>query len=455
MWARRAGAVLFFVAIAVLVDVALTFALENYGMTHEVTWYDYRRTPQGTIDTLVVGSSFASFGVNPAALDEALGSNTYNLSTMAQTLPNSLACINTARKDHNVRRVILCIGPSSLQSVPQYDRQVTFMQAKSLGEPLPEVLQNVGRVALDADNFPKSKSLTWMFPWRYDMVDLNVDAILTNVHNRLTTSNPIEILPTHDEQWRYLGKGYCAYDSYLDYNTLTEDTLAVDVDTKFLPKNTGELETLLDTCAQAGIEAYVVVAPRPSYVNLSHQNDKYHKLMKSLQELVTKHGATYMDFNLTKPEFYRPDDVDFGDSQHLNIGGSERFSQALGKMIAMKEAGENTDELLYSYDQWDEYLASYEKVAFCYCETTMKGDEVRFKTTAITRPDIKAQYRFDVAPAGTEDFVTVRDYTASPKFTMPKPEQDVTVRAVARAANSEAPEDAWAYFINLESREDV
>ena len=125
------------------------------------------------------------------------------------------------------------------------------------------------------------------------------------------------------------------------------------------------------------------------------------------------------------------------------------------QMIAMKEAGESTDELLYSYDQWDEYLASYEKVAFCYCETTMKGDEVRFKTTAITRPDIKAQYRFDVAPAGTEDFVNVRDYTASPKFTMPKPEQDVTVRAVARAANSEAPEDAWAYFINLESREDV
>ena len=60
VWARRAVAVLFFVAIAVLVDVALTFALENYGMTHEVTWYDYRRTPQGTIDTLVVGSSFAS-----------------------------------------------------------------------------------------------------------------------------------------------------------------------------------------------------------------------------------------------------------------------------------------------------------------------------------------------------------------------------------------------------------
>ena len=57
-----------------------------------------------------------------------------------------------------------------------------------------------------------------------------------------------------------------------------------------------------------------------------------------------------------------------------------------------------------------------------------------------------------MAPAGTKDYTVVRDFEPSRTYTMPKPEEDVTLRVVARAAKSTDDKDAWAYHMNLEAR---
>lgn len=445
--AGRIGKAAVIVAVAVLVNVVLTFALEPYGSVTEATWYEYRTMPREQIDTVVVGTSYASFGVSPTELDKELGSSSYNLSTMAQTLPNSLGVIRRALKEHPVKRVVLCIGSESLQNYPQYDREVAFLQVKSLGEPLPDVLQNVATIALDELNYPTSKSLSWVFPWSYDTVELTPEAIATNIRRRLQADDPTQIIVERDQKWRYEGRGHCAYDDHMDVGGITRDKFTTQTNDPFLQKNVRELTELMDACADVGVPLYLVVAPRFDFEILSHQDEAHVKLMQELQGMAQQHGACYLDLNLAKSDFYRPLQSDFADIQHLNVEGSHRFSAALGKLMKRIEERKSIDDLMFTYDQWDEYLASYDDLALCVGDYELQQDGVLVQAEAITAPNVRVEYAFDVQDDATGKPVAKQEYGASNTMRVPlEGHGSLTVVARARVAGTTSPDERSCHF---------
>ncbi len=445
---RRAGAVLALLIVALSVDVGLPLAFERYATPTDITWHNYRALEPNSIDTLVLGSSFASFGINPDALDAELGSRSYNLATMAQTLPNSLDTLRSALADHKIERVILCIGSDSLQHASQYDREVAFLQAKSLGDSAPDILRNVATLALDEDNFSNSKSLGWIFPWAYTATQFDAEYVADNIRKRLDYPDPTDAMEIEGPPWRYMGDGHCAYDSWLDYQTMTSNQLAIATAEPFRDKNLRELCDLLEFCSDHNLPTYVVIAPHPDYANLALQDPDYPRLMASLKELVEAHGATYLDCNLIDPSIYRPLNEDFSDQEHLNPGGSQHYSTALGSFIATSEA--NGELKSFSYDDWDAYLDSFDDIELCYTEYEVRDGEVALTAGSVAKPNVEVEYQLEVAHEQEGDYEVAQPFSTESTFNIPIDGNGaLEIRVTVRAVGSTSSDDAriWHHTI--------
>lgn len=438
--AAKVAKALAFVALLVLINVGITLALEPYGTAAEVTWHDYRLSADEDIDTLIVGSSFSQRNADPYALDEMLGSNSFSLSTPAQSLTNALAALETAAADHDIKRAIIFVGPESFQTEPWFNAQVTFMQAKSQGESIPSILRNVGRLAFDETNFANAQSLTWMLPWCYSSVGYDIDAILNNINNRLEYPNPIDAASVVDPTWHYMGKGHGGYEGRFNRDLKWVTEVSITNDAPFLPKNISDFVKLLDFAESNGIQLYVGIAPRPEYSNLIHQSDGYQKLMSGLKELTEEHGGVYYDFNLTRPEFYRPEEDEFSDSQHLNIEGGEHLCRALGTLISEQERGEDVSSHFFGYDDWDAYLASYDPVEYVYFTYELDYENRMVEVTAhsISRPEDEIEYKYDLLNPIGEREENVRPYDTDPtyRFSMHEGHGDVRLRLHSRPVGS-------------------
>ena len=420
---RNVLIVLLFVCVAVTINVLITLALEPYGTAAEVTWYDYRSSADEDIDTLIVGSSFAQRNADPYALDEALGSNSFSLSTPAQSFSNALASLETATEDHDLKRAIIFVGPESFQTEPWFNAQVTFLQAKSRGESIPKVLQNVGRLVFDEVNFASSKSITWMFPWCYSSVGYDVEAIQQNLDNRRNYPNPIDAASIVDPTWHYMGKGHGGYEGELIRDKMWLHELTFTTDAPFLDKNVADFTRLLDFAEEHGIELYVGLAPRPEFDNLAHKKDNYPKLMAGLEKLVKDHGGVYYDFNMTRRDFYHAEEDGFSDSQHLNIEGGKSLCTALGKLIKEEESGGNTKAHFYAYDKWDEYLSSdcFDPVEYAHFTYKINHDTGYVEITAhsIAQPGVTVEYEYEIDNPINGMYINVRPFDTDPTYHYP------------------------------------
>lgn len=431
---------LVFVGLAVLVNVGLTLALEPYGNPTDAAWYEYRTaTAAGEqIDTLFIGSSFGRRDVNPYRFDEQLGSDSFSLATPSQALYNSLASLQTGARDHDLKRAVMLIGPETFEGEAWFKAQVTFLQAKSEGESVPDILQNVARLAFDPQNFPTTQSLTWALPWIHSSVDHNLDAVMENINRRLTVSDPIEAYRLADPNTVYVGKGHGNYEGTFDFTTAAPSEYSFTNEDSFEQQNLDDFTRILDYAEQQGIELYVIVAPRPAYTDLAHANDNYAHQMASLQELVESHGGVYFDVNLAKRDFYHAEEDEFVDAQHLNLEAADRFSDVLGALIAQYEAGEDTDELFWDYDEWDEYIASHDVLELCYLEHEDASDAITFEAHAIAQPDAQVEYQFEVQ-TGDEDWEVVRNWDTGPTYrlTLDDAHGNVRVRLTARVVDED------------------
>lgn len=444
VWLRRLVKGIIVIALFVAVDVLMTLVLEPYGTAAEVTWHEYRAaTAAGEpIDTIVIGSSYSQRNIDPATLDAQLGSHSFSLSTPAQSLQNSLACLRTAATDHGIKRALISINTNSLQFEPWYHARVTFLQAKSLGEAPNEVLRNVSEIALDPENFGNVKSFGWALPWMYSSVGYDVQAISDNISNRMTYANPVDAAAFVDPDWTYVGQGHGIYDGTLDFERIPADAGYAYLSTEpLLERNMAELAALCDYAKQQGIELYVVNSPRPRYAYAQHAEDNYPDLLAQLEGLVREHGATYYDMNLAREAFYRVQPEEFIDSEHLNIAGSEHLSAALGELITASEAGEDVSGWFYGLDEWDEFIADHDTIelAWFYSTVTQDRQHIDFTAGALTIPSgLELEYQYSIEDYKNGHFYVVRPYSSDPtyRYQCHGYRDDVTVRVSVRVVGS-------------------
>ena len=438
---RSALIALALIVVAGLANLGLSLALEPYGTITELIWSQYRALEPGEIDTLCLGSSYAHRSFDPAAIDSTLGSESFNFATPAQSLSCSYDAIEHAIDDHGVTRVILGLGIETLPEKPWINTFITFKQAELAGCDLADQIAGTLAIPLNPSFFGGAASLGSFFPWAYNHVPLSPSAVLANIQARRTLTLE-EAAAANDPGMIAFGRGYCNYDTHLPYNWTDPSQVSANRWDVSEPdeENLAALPAILSLCAERGVELYVVVTPRPSFEVLGY-GEVYPANMSALQEMVEAGSGTYLDFNLIHADVYAPLDDDFGDPEHFNPVGAERFSKALGTLIARAEAGEDIAADFYSYDAWDEYLGSVTTISIVNFESSASDGMVHVEATAYTGDPAQVRYRFSVI-ADDGPAQLVQDWSEQNVLDLPcAGHGTITVRVDARMADSASEVD--------------
>ena len=437
-WRRKVVETLVVVAVVVAVDALCSFALEQYGSLSSVMWSEYRAAAGESIDTVVVGSSTAQRAFDPAVLDATLGTTTFSMATPAQPLDDSYTAAKQAIEDHHVKRVVLALDYESISTVKWPGSHVAFARAKMAGESFPQAVADYWQLLTSSSFFDGADSICALFPWGYNHVELDAEHIATNFNDRVSGTAPVQAAERVMDGWTYYGNGYGNYDGVLDYST-ARDHLSVTEDgpADFDQQGLDWIQNICDLCREHGVQLVVVVTPRPAF-NVLVYGEKYPEQMLRLQQVVERAGGTFLDANLAKDGWYETRDEDFYDGEHLNHDGATRFSQAFASALQALDAGDSTSSLTYSYDQWDQYLASIDNISAVTSTSYMEDNNTVVNAIAYTGSNVPVEYRFSlVADDGTTTLL--QDWSTSDTCTIPQdkiPEGSSEVEVCVRKAGT-------------------
>lgn len=442
---HRALEVIVIVALIIGANVLITLGFELYSSLANVMWDEYRAAANENIDTVVVGSSTGQRSFDPQVLDAALGTSTFNMATPAQELDDSCAAARQAIRDHNVRRVILAVDYESISTVNWPGSHVAFARAKMEGEPLPQAVADYWGLLTSASFFDGPDSISALFPWGYNHVELDAEHIATNLRDRLGDTTSVQAAERVMDGWTYYGRGYGNYDGVLDYS-MAQDHLSAagDGPADFSQQGLDWIQDICDLCRENGVQLIVVVTPRPAFNVLSY-GEKYPEQMSRLQQVVEQGGGAFLDANMAKGGWYEPRDTDFYDGEHLNHDGATSFSQAFAGALQVLDAGGSTSDLTYSYDQWDNYLASIDEISAVISTSYLEDNNTVVSAMAYTGSNVQVEYRFSlVAEDGST--TVIQDWSASDTCAIPEdeiPEGSSQVEVCVRQVGSTVGYDRY------------
>ena len=441
LW-RRVLIALLVVAVLVVADVALTLALEPYGGNTETVWYEYREHLDEQIGTLVVGTSVSQNGINPQPLTERLGEGALNLSSPCQSLDSSLAAIRLALDDHpEIHRVLLGTSYSELESADRLPYAASFAQAMSYGRSPIVALRSLARLTANTAVGRQSASLACLAPYALNHVDFTPSAIRQNIQRRLDCASPLEARSIVEPSCIDLGHGFFNYTGTADFST----TPWYEVVNRFVNSDSFNhdelvaLQVICDLCAERNVELIVFSPPQPVFQTICVE-ELYPTNMALVQSIVEDRGGVFVDFNMIDPALYAASDEEFGDAIHLNADGAMRFSRLLADTITSIEAGDSLQERFFSYDRWNEYLETLDRIYFVYFDSAYEDGSLTLHAISHAGPRCNVEYLFEVQEEDGS-WTKLGEWSSSPDLVFTRGGyQTYNVRVLARQAGATEPE---------------
>jgi hypothetical protein len=271
------------------------------------------------IDTIILGSSEAFFGISP----HQLRGSGFNLANNAQTLYYSDEIMKRVLPElPKLKRVIVQIDYVSLYS-EMYDNQDSWRAYGYYQEwhiPLQRPIDywNVRLVSRAA--------LYKTLPILLELVKGRRANFATCVDDRGWCDAPLE--------WADPGIGDEAGRRMVaaNHSNMHEDHLAT---------NTAVLEHLLAMLRKRGVEVDIVVMPITPYYRAAMNSATWDRAEIIMKDLARKYEARYLNFERDP----RLTDEDFNDVNHLNSRGAKRFSEFLDAALGPPQRHEQVDEL--------------------------------------------------------------------------------------------------------------
>lgn len=339
-----------FIAILLLINSILTFALVPANGASEVMWNDYYKMED--LDTIYIGSSVCLRSFNPFILDEKLGMNSFNMGTPSQPIDLTYLALKTAVEEHDIERVYFGFGYFNLTMPNSQQSEAAFLQARNqrlnVGERL---LANLSYM-LSKEKIGESVSVNFIFPWIYNHVQLQVGAIVQNIQVKFAGASTDGLAMVNDEMRNYVGRGFGYYKGVIDYNNIGNDNSLTHYYGEFRPELLQELDAICELCRENKIELIVVNTPRPTFDVLAY-GEEYYDTYLWLDTYLNERGASYYDFNLARPEIYESRPEYYFNFEHLNQEGADAFSREFASFEEMRRR--DTDMKSYFFN-WEEYL---------------------------------------------------------------------------------------------------
>lgn len=326
----------------VLLTVAL-LALARFLLVDDVHSYSRVMLQElyaqaGQIDTLFLGSSHCYRSVDPAVVDETLGTHSFNAGSSQQLPDGSYYMLREAAAQNPLKTVYLEMfytgyNQNASSDVPMACYLLTdYMRWNS-----PQryrYLWEMGGMAAFADlalparhgvAAPASLPGLWL-------------AKLTDGYEPGNYS--YVTYPEEGESYRGNGFVYTEGVAQDGYATL----LNVDPEHPLSDFGWENLTRIAEFCEEEGIRLVLFTAPLPSAYLCNTQG--YQAYVDAVREFAQQHGTQYWDFSLyTKPKAMDLGGGDFSDAHHLNGIGAEKFTALLCEVIARDAAGEDVSAL--------------------------------------------------------------------------------------------------------------
>jgi DltD protein len=255
------------------------------------------------IDTVILGSSEAFFGLSP----HSLSGTAYNLANSAQALRYDFEIMKRVLPDlPALRRVIIQIDYVSLYA-ELYDHVENWRQYGYYQEwhiPLARAIDY-----WDVRLFSRAP-LYKLAPVLRDLAKGRRVTFATCVDDRGWCRA--------EDDWASPGLG-------VDDAQRMLDGQQANMHEDHVPANTAILERLIAMLRERGIEVAIVIMPVcPSYRALLPR-DRWERAQEIVEGIARKHGARYLDFE-NEPHMAGGD---FNDVNHLNAQGAPRFTRIL------------------------------------------------------------------------------------------------------------------------------
>ena len=440
---RRVGIVLAraFVVVGILlaVDLLLCHLLFPAGSISEALWYQYRQRDDAEIDTLICGTSFVMQGIDPALIDETLGSHSQSLATPGQSRTSTLIALRDAYEDHHITRAIIGVSIESMnrtETRPAYN--IAFAINEMRGQSLPHAASTYLRTLSDHQHLSSADSFAMLAPWTIWNAGFGIDEIRTSLRQR-STMTPLEVQAELyrqpiTEQGFAPAWGELRISEVATYATAPDDS-EYEVDERVLD----EYRAICRYCAQRDIKLYFTCMPWIDYLLVRYERPGGYALaIKPFVDAMTEEGATFLDCALLRRSHYRAKLSDFYNEQHLCYEGAERFTPVLADVIARAERGEDISELFYEHSLagWEEYLQSVRGILLSTFTATPVDGAINLAMKSWAAPDIEVEYAvFRAREEGGWEQLT--DYSTADTFSYPvEGHGEVTLRINARRAGS-------------------
>ena len=405
-----------FVVLLVLINEACNFALEPIGSASDTMWSDYVK--EEDLDMVYTGSSFSLRAFNPYIIDEALGTNSYNMGTPMQAINQTYVAIKTAIEEHNLDTVILALNYSTLEFERPAAAKVAFYRAKGQNEPFIERMLDMIMFTLDEDNRTECTSINFLFPWIYNHVNIDRNSIITNIRDKMAGKTEETVTEGVPESV-YVGKGFGYYVGELDYNTIGNMNSKTSYTNVFFADAFEVIIDIIELCKKNDVELIAVNVPRPALDIVSYGEDYFVKYER-IRQLFAENGAVYFDFNLIKPEIMEIKEEYFVDIEHFNEEGTKQFSASFAKFLQLYKGGENMEQFFYSPE---EYLQTINYITNTYFEAQMQEDGILLEANAYHGTGVVPEYEFSLWDDKTDTYTVIREYSKEREFLFKPTEQ--------------------------------
>lgn len=292
----------------------------------------------GQIDTLFLGSSHCYRSVDPAVVDDALGTHSFNAGSSQQLPDGSYFMLQEAATRNPLKTVYLEMfytgyNQSASSDIPMACYLLTdYMRWDSPRRY--QFLWEMGGMAAFAD---------LLLPARHGMASpADMPALWRAKLTDGFEAGNYAYVTYPQEGEAYCGNGFVYTEGVAQdgYATL----LNVDPQRPLSDFGWEYLEKIADYCEQKGIRLVLFNAPLPSaYISNTAQYQAY---VDAVNEFAQAHGTVYWDFSLYRdPTAMDLGGGDFSDAHHLNGIGAEKFTAVLCDVIARDAAGEDVASL--------------------------------------------------------------------------------------------------------------
>ena len=334
---RKIGIRILLIFIVVsLYQVSVDFVYRSYDRM-VIQHKKERNQMEGTIETLLCGTSTAQRGFDPKVIDKELETVSFNIGTSLQPLDGTYYLIKDMAEKNPIETVFLTMAPDSMRRevVATKYRGYVYDRLDGVGSKVGYLLE-----ACDVEEWPYIAFYSVRVENYFDFT-----AIKENISTKLQPDYDTGIY-CHKH---YRGQGFMSSDSDYRWKKVTVGTRKFD-SASMKDKNVKYLEKIVEYCKSNRIELIFIYAPLAKDEILRYKD--FNQVHDYYAELAENYGVEFWDFNYYNNMENLFTNKMFQDKKHLNVKGAKLFSEELSKVYNAFHNGKDLSELFmedYAY----------------------------------------------------------------------------------------------------------